>query len=213
MKRRSELAVVATAAVVALAGCSAGDAEDQAGASAAETVVPVQTSTQAAQQTPGMDGTPLPEPTPVPGAGQEEVASAVEKFALNWACYRTFAQQPQREWFDSWSNLATEEFVQQQRVAFADTWSWAWNTETQVVGCQRRGELRVTESGDSTAIARITVERHLYHADARADDGRRESKTYDVAVETDDSRIPQVLGAAETEDDTDFPPPLHSLAR
>lgn len=211
MSRRTALTAVATAAVVALAGCAGGEPGE--GADGDATLAPVKTSTETAQRSPGMDGTPLPEPTPVRGADQEAVELAVEKFAIHWACYRTFAQQPQREWFDSWSRLATEEFVQRQRVAFVDTWAWAWNTETQVIGCQRRGELRVEEIDDETAIARITVERHLYHADARANEGRVETKTYDVAVETDSARIPLVLGAKETKDDADFPPPLHSLTR
>lgn len=211
MKRTTELAAVATAAVIALAGCSSGAGGDEPGAEA--TLAPVQTSTKTAQSTPGMDGTPLPEPTPVRGADQEAVELAVEKFTIHWSCYRTFAQQPQREWFDSWSNLATGEFVQRQRVSFADTWGWAWNTETQVIGCQRRGDMQVAEVDDTTAIARITVERHLYHADARANDGRVETKTYDVAVETDSGRVPLVLGAKETKDDAEFPPPLHSLSR
>lgn len=202
---------MATAAVIALAGCSGSEAGEESDGGA--TLSPVQTSTQTAQSTPGMDGTPLPEPTPVRGADQEAVELAVEKFTIHWACYRTFAQQPQREWFDSWSNLAAGEFVQRQRVSFAETWAWAWNTETQVIGCQRRGDLQVAEVDDETAISRITVERHLYHADARASDGRVETKTYDVAVETDSGRIPLVVGAKETEDDAEFPPPLHSLTR
>lgn len=211
MKLHTAMAAATATAVIALAGCSAGGPGDEP--AVGTTTAPVQTSTQAASQTPGMDGTPLPEPTPVPGDDQEAVELAVEKFTLHWACYRTFAQQPQREWFDSWSRLATEEFVQQQRIAFNDTWSWAWNTETQVIGCQRRGDMQVAEINDSTSIARITVERHLYHADARENDGRTERKTYDVAVETDGRRVPLVLGAQETEADAPFPPRLSSLSR
>lgn len=210
MKLPTVLTAATAATVIALAGCSSGDAGDEA--EPGTTTAPVQTSTPAAQQTPGMDGTPLPEPTPVPGDDQEAVELAVEKFTIHWACYRTFAQQPQREWFDSWSSLATEEFVQQQRIAFTDSWSWAWNTETQVIGCQRRGDMQVAEVNDSASVARITVERHLYHADARADDGRVETKTYDVAVETDGRRVPLVLGAREADAKAPFPPRLSSLS-
>ncbi|MCT2299584.1 hypothetical protein M3G04_01500 [Dietzia cinnamea] len=210
MRRQAAVVAATGAAVIALAGCSGGGADDEAAVGA--TTAPLQTSTQAAQQSPGMDGTPLPEPTPVPGDDREAVELAVEKFTIHWACYRTFAQQPQREWFDSWSGLATEEFVQQQRISFTDSWSWAWNTETQAIGCQRRGDMQVAEVNESTSIARITVERHLFHADARADEGRVESKTYDVAVETDGRRVPLVLGAQEVDTQAPFPPRLSSLS-
>ncbi|MFL0579518.1 hypothetical protein [Dietzia sp. 179-F 9C3 NHS] len=160
-----------------------------------------------------MDGTPLPEPTPSRGDDADSVKAAVEKFTIHWACYRTFAQQPQKEWFDSWSNLAADEFVQRQRIAFVDTWSWAWNEETQVIGCQRKDEVRVADTGDGTSVARITVDRHLYHADARAADGRVETKTYDVAVETSATKIPTVTGAAETRPEAPFPPRPESLER
>ena len=213
MSARWGAAIAAVVAAMALAGCAGGDEQADPAAGVASTSVAPTAEPGQAHMAPGMDGTPLPEPTPVPGTDQGAIESAAEKFALNWACYRTFAQQPQKEWFDSWSNLATDEFVQRQRVAFVDTWSWAWNTETQVIGCQREGPVRFADTGDNSAAVRITVQRHLYHADARADGGQIESQTYDVAVQTADGRIPTIAGAAQVADDAPFPPRTHILGR
>lgn len=205
------IATVAVAAV--LAGCGGEPVDDQPGDPAGDVATTVATTAPTASSTPGMDSHPLPEPTPMAGTGEDAIEAAVEKFALNFACYRTFAQQPQKEWFDSWSDLATDELVQRQRVAFSSTWAWTWNTETQAIGCQRDGDMRVADTGDGTAVARISVERHLYHADDRANEGEAETKTYDVAVDTDDDRIPTVTGVAEVADDAPFPPDVRSLGR
>ena len=212
MSRRTTVAALVTVAVVGLTGCSSDQSEQStSGGGAADMAAPLHTTTSSVPP-PGSGVVTPPDPSPVAGTDEQAIELAVEKFAMYWACYRTFADQPQREWFDSWSDLATDEFVQQQRVVFHETWGWTWNSETQVVGCMRQGDIRVADSGDSTAIARITLERHLFHIDAAINDGRRETKTYDVAVETSEARPPQVLGVREVAEDAPFPTPLRDLS-
>lgn len=163
------------------------------------------TTSSTAPSANGMDGTPLPEPTPIPGSSDEAITATAEKFVINWASYRTFAQQPQAEWFATWQEWASDEFIQQQRLQFHATWSWAWNQEKQVLGAQPVEPTKVHNFSDSTAVARVTVERHVLHIDDRVDEGDLERRTYDVQLRLGEG-VPEVTDADPVDPRDPFPP-------
>lgn len=124
---------------------------------------------------------------------------------MGWANYRTFAQQPRGEWFATWDDMATPEFVQQQRVEFSRKWSWAWNEEKQVLGAQVDGEIRV-ELSDDAAVVRVPIKRYIYGILSRADEGEPETKTYDVYLQLEQNQVPLVDNVLESKPDAPFPP-------
>jgi len=203
---RARHTLCALAAIVAVTASACGSAEEDT--PGATTAAPATSSTAAPARSgdyTGSDGTPLPTPTPVRGADEDAAAASAERFLMGWASYRTFADQPRSEWFASWDDVATPEFVQQQRVAFDRTWSWAWNQEKQVLGAQLDGEIRVELSEDA-AVVRVPIKRYIYGILSRADEGELDKKTYDVFLQLGQNQVPLVDNVAEAKPDDPFPP-------
>lgn len=204
---RARHAVCVLVAIVGVTASACGSGEEEASRPAASPP-PAVSSTTAPPRSgdyTGADGTPLPVPAPVRGVDEDAAAASAERFLMGWANYRTFANQPRSEWFASWDDVATPEFVQKQRVEFDRKWSWAWNEEQQVLGAQVDGEVRVDLSEDA-AVVRVPIKRYIYGILSRADEGEVETKTYDVYLQLDQGQVPLVDNVVEARPDDPFPP-------
>lgn len=194
------------ASVIVAAACAACSGEETPPEPTAVPTAAPSTSTAAPQGfTTGTDGTNLTAPSVVSGDSEESVKTASEAFVMGWANYRSAAQQPRQEWFDSWKAHATDSFIQRMRTEFNTMWSWTWNQEKQVMGAQVDGTIQVHLDGN-TAVARVPVKRWVYGIDTPANEGEEQKKVYDLFLVLDPAKPALVNNTREVGDDEPFPP-------
>lgn len=207
MTKLNLLGPVSVLLVIGVAASGCGSGEEQAPAPA-PTVAATSSSEQPEthDHSHGTDaGEPIPVPEVVEGADEEAVSATAENFIAEWATYRSAAQQPRSDWFDSWKDMATDQFIQQQRRSFNTLWSWTWNEEKQVLGAQRDGDIEV-HLEDNVAIARVPVKRFIFGIDSRIDEGKEQKLTFDVFLNIADGTKPLVTNVREVTEDEPFPP-------